>query len=206
MGTRVADRNKTEHKSGRGKAGKIAAATAAVGVGAVLLMNGGASLAGWEKTVTGDGVTVSSGTLDLKQSKTIAWTDVSPDLTEASINPETYLIVPGDHVRGVQDFTVDLKGNNLKADLTAGITGMTGSLVDEGLTGTVTLLDKDGATLATKSLNESSSVVLAQLDNTNSENAKYTVQLDLTYDADASGGEGGNAALAGIDLTLAQVR
>lgn len=202
MGTHVTDQGKTS----RSKIGKIAAGATAVGVGVVLLMNGGASLAGWEKTVTGDGVTLSSGTFDLQQAKSIVWADVSADQTEATIDPTTYLMVPGDHLRGVQDFTVDLKGDNLKADLTAGITGMTGSLVDAGLTGTVTLLDKDGATLATKNLNESTSVVLAQLNNTNSENAKYTVQLDLDYNKDAVGGTGGSAALAGIDLTLAQVR
>lgn len=202
MGTHVTDQGKTS----RSKIGKIAAGATAVGVGVVLLMNGGASLAGWQQTVSSEGVTVSSGTFDLNQATDMVWTDVSPGHSGTTVDPVSYRMVPGDQLRGVQDFTVELKGDNLKADLMAGINGMTGSLVDAGMKGTVTLLDKDGATLATQDLTKPTSVVLTQLNNDNSDNAKYTIQLDLDYNKAVVSGVGTSAALLGIDLTLTQVR
>lgn len=98
------------------------------GAAAVLLLGGAGTLAFWTDTQTIDGTDIASGHLKL----------VSPDCTgwllDGGAAFTTQLLVPGDSLTQVCDYTVDTAGEHLAATFTAtGPTDITGSaaLVDE---------------------------------------------------------------------------
>ncbi len=98
--------------------------TAAIAVGAALLLGGGGSLANWNAEATTAPGTISSG--DLNVAKTVAgvWKDRAGTVI-ADIN--AYKVVPGDKLTFTQDLTVTLIGNKMAANVsTTGINATNG--------------------------------------------------------------------------------
>jgi alternate signal-mediated exported protein len=82
------------------------------GVGLALLIGGG-TFALWSSTATVGTGTINSGTLTVTATN-VTWTDNSGD----TIDPSTFLIVPGDVLTLNADLAIDATGDNLTAQLT----------------------------------------------------------------------------------------
>jgi alternate signal-mediated exported protein len=93
--------------------------TAAIAVGAALLLGGGGTLASWNAEATGTPGTVIAGDLNVTAA-TGAWTD----RTGTTIpNIANYKVVPGDKLTYTQNLNVTLTGNKMAAAITATGTG-----------------------------------------------------------------------------------
>lgn len=86
--------------------------TAAIAVGAALLLGGGGTLAAWNATDDAQAGTIVAGDLNVAAS-TGEWTD--RDLNPIDIR--TYKVVPGDKLTYTQDLTVTLVGDKLAANV-----------------------------------------------------------------------------------------
>lgn len=98
--------------------------TAAIAVGAALLLGGGGTLANWNAEATAAPGTIVSGDLNVVKSVNGVWKDragtVIPDIT-------AYKVVPGDKLTFTQDLTVTLVGNKMAANVaTTGISATNG--------------------------------------------------------------------------------
>lgn len=98
--------------------------TAAIAVGAALLLGGGGTLANWNAEATAAPGTIVSGDLNVVKSANGVWKDrvgtVIPDIT-------AYKVVPGDKLTFTQDLTVTLVGNKMAANVaTTGISATNG--------------------------------------------------------------------------------
>jgi alternate signal-mediated exported protein len=87
--------------------------TAAIAVGAALLLGGGGTLAAWNAEVSANPGTIVSGDLNVT-----AATGVWTDRTGATIDISTYKVVPGDKLTYTQVLTVKLVGDKMAADIT----------------------------------------------------------------------------------------
>ena len=97
--------------------------TAAIAVGAALLLGGGGTLANWNAEATAAPGTIVSGDLNVVKSVNGVWKDRSG----ATIDISTYKVVPGDKLTFTQDLTVSLAGNKMAANVaTTGITATNG--------------------------------------------------------------------------------
>jgi alternate signal-mediated exported protein len=93
--------------------------TAAIAVGAALLLGGGGTLASWNAADNAAPGTVVAGDLNVVKSGTGAWTDRAGN----AVNISTYKVVPGDKLTYTQVLDVTLTGNKMAADITATGTG-----------------------------------------------------------------------------------
>ncbi|WP_285248515.1 alternate-type signal peptide domain-containing protein [Pseudarthrobacter sp. efr-133-R2A-89] len=89
--------------------------TAAIAVGAALLLGGGGTLANWNAEATAAPGTIVSGDLNVVKAVNGVWKDragtVIPDIS-------AYKVVPGDKLTFTQDLTVTLVGNKMAANVT----------------------------------------------------------------------------------------
>ncbi|MFP3461351.1 alternate-type signal peptide domain-containing protein [Arthrobacter globiformis] len=92
--------------------------TAAIAVGAALLLGGGGTLASWNASASGAPGTVIAGDLNVTAAAGV-WTD----RTGATIDISTYKVVPGDKLTYTQALTVTLTGDKMAANVTATGTG-----------------------------------------------------------------------------------
>jgi alternate signal-mediated exported protein len=104
--------------------------TAAIAVGAALLLGGGGTLASWNASASGAPGTVVAGDLNVT-----AATGVWTDRAGATIDISTYKVVPGDKLTYTQALNVTLTGNKMAANITATGTGA----VDGFTSGSVTV-------------------------------------------------------------------
>ena len=86
--------------------------TAAIAVGAALLLGGGGTLAAWNAADSAAPGTIVAGDLNVK-----AGTGVWKDRNNNPINISTYRVVPGDKLTYSQDLTVTLVGDKLAANV-----------------------------------------------------------------------------------------
>jgi alternate signal-mediated exported protein len=104
--------------------------TAAIAVGAALLLGGGGTLASWNAEATTTPGTIIAGDLDVAKIGIGIWTDRAGT---AIPNISTYRVVPGDKLTFTQNLNVTLVGDKMAANITAaGIgpnSGFTGSNV-----------------------------------------------------------------------------
>ncbi|TLM81729.1 alternate-type signal peptide domain-containing protein [Pseudarthrobacter sp. NamE2] len=94
--------------------------TAAIAVGAALLLGGGGTLAAWNAEATATPGTIVSGDLDVVNATSAG---VWKDRAGATINIANYKVVPGDKLTYTQDLTVTLVGDKMAANITT--TGIT---------------------------------------------------------------------------------
>jgi alternate signal-mediated exported protein len=93
--------------------------TAAIAVGAALLLGGGGTLASWNASDNAAPGTVVAGDLNVAKTAPGVWTDGAG----ATINIATYRVVPGDKLTYTQVLDVTLTGNKMAADIVATGTG-----------------------------------------------------------------------------------
>ncbi len=103
--------------------------TAAIAVGAALLLGGGGTLANWNASASVAPGSISAGDLNITTDNTKGvWTNGT-----SAIDISTYKIVPGDKLTFTQDLNVTLTGDKMAAKVsTVGITpanGFTGNNV-----------------------------------------------------------------------------
>ena len=92
--------------------------SAAIALGAALLLGGGGTLANWNASADTAPGTIVAGDLNVENTTAGVW----KDRNEATINIATYKVVPGDKLTFTQDLTVTLKGNKMAAEIaTTGI-------------------------------------------------------------------------------------
>ncbi|MFE4542240.1 alternate-type signal peptide domain-containing protein [Arthrobacter sp. NPDC056727] len=93
--------------------------TAAIAVGAALLLGGGGTLASWNASASATPGTISAGDLNIAKSAAGVWTDRAG----ATININTYKVVPGDKLTYTQVLDVTLTGDKMAATIAATGTG-----------------------------------------------------------------------------------
>jgi alternate signal-mediated exported protein len=86
--------------------------TAAIAVGAALLLGGGGTLANWNAADAATPGIIVAGDLNVKAGAGV-WTDRNG----ATIDISTYKVVPGDKLTFTQDLTVTLVGNKMAANV-----------------------------------------------------------------------------------------
>ena len=97
--------------------------TAAIAVGAALLLGGGGTLANWNAEATAAPGIIISGDLNVAKTAAGVW----KDRAGATIDINTYKVVPGDKLTFTQDLTVTLVGDKMAANVaTTGITATNG--------------------------------------------------------------------------------
>lgn len=103
--------------------------TAAIAVGAALLLGGGGTLANWNAAASTNPGTIVAGDLNVENLVTGKWTDRNgADIP----NIANYTVVPGDKLTFTQDLKVTLHGNKMAAKIeTSGVNNPT-----NGFTGT----------------------------------------------------------------------
>jgi alternate signal-mediated exported protein len=98
--------------------------SAAIALGAALLLGGGGTLANWNAAATQTPGTIVAGDLNVVNSTSAG---VWKDRAGTTIDISTYKVVPGDKLTYTQDLTVTLKGDKMAADIaTTGITATNG--------------------------------------------------------------------------------
>ncbi|MEV7572313.1 alternate-type signal peptide domain-containing protein [Pseudarthrobacter sp. NPDC089323] len=98
--------------------------TAAIAVGAALLLGGGGTLAAWNAEATQTPGTIVAGDLNVVNATTAG---VWKDRAGATIDIAAYKVVPGDKLTYTQDLTVTLVGDKMAANIgTTGITATNG--------------------------------------------------------------------------------
>lgn len=104
---------------------KVLKASLAAGAAGALLLGGAGTFALWQGTGTIGAGTVTTGHLTLSTAAPGTWTDISPDVlpANATFDPATAHIVPGDTVKFSQTVTISADGKNLKGALTVGTLG-----------------------------------------------------------------------------------
>jgi alternate signal-mediated exported protein len=93
--------------------------TAAIALGAALLLGGGGTLASWNASDNVTPGTIVAGDLNVVKSGTGTWHDRAGN----PVNISTYKVVPGDKLTYTQVLDVTLTGNKMAADITATGTG-----------------------------------------------------------------------------------
>jgi alternate signal-mediated exported protein len=89
--------------------------SAAIALGAALLLGGGGTLANWNASADTAPGTIVAGDLNVEKITAGVW----KDRNEATItNIADYKVVPGDKLTFTQDLTVTLKGNKMAAEIT----------------------------------------------------------------------------------------
>ena len=88
--------------------------TAAIAVGAALLLGGGGTLASWNASASGTPGTVVAGDLNV-----VAATGVWTDRNGAPVTISTYKVVPSDKLTYTQDLNVTLTGDKMAANVAA---------------------------------------------------------------------------------------
>ena len=98
--------------------------TAAIAVGAALLLGGGGTLANWNASASQAPGTIAAGDLNVVNATSSgAWTDRNGQ----PVTIGTYKVVPGDKLTYTQDLTVTLAGDKMAANIaTTGISATNG--------------------------------------------------------------------------------
>lgn len=203
---------------------KTAAKGLIIGSLGVGLLVGGSTFALWVDNADVDGGLITAGSLDVSPEGDAAWFDVSPDVdhgagaTRHSIDPATFLIVPGDTVEYNQALKLDLAGDNLKANLTIDVPTLTDvagqPTFDSRLTGEYRVYLGDTATgtpIGTGATPLGNSLVVNDLTPASaSTDDTYTVVITFNFDSGTEGqelvGVNAKALLDDLHVTLDQVR
>lgn len=117
--------------------------SAAIALGAALLLGGGGTLANWNAAATQTPGTIVAGDLNV-----VNGVGVWKDRLGATINIATYKVVPGDKLTFTQDLNVTLAGNKMAAEIaTSGITATNG-FTAENVTVSAPVLTVAGAAVS----------------------------------------------------------
>lgn len=172
-------------------------ATLAAVTAGVLLLGGAGSLAYWNDSKTVTGGAINSGELSLTQEVGQVCTDWTLDSAggTTTYTPGVTLVVPGDVITKVCDYTVNAAGEHLTADLTMDATSITGSnALASALTPAATYL-LDGVAVA-------SGADITSAD----DGLVLNAEISVTFDSSTSGltAQGMVAGLDNIVVSLVQ--
>jgi alternate signal-mediated exported protein len=116
--------------------------TAAIAVGAALLLGGGGTLAAWNAGVSAAPGTIVAGDLDVVKTAAGVWKDrAGTTITNIS----TYKVVPGDKLTFTQDVDVTLTGDKMAATIVAEGVGAANGFAQGSVTVTGPTLSINGA-------------------------------------------------------------
>jgi alternate signal-mediated exported protein len=105
--------------------------SAAIALGAALLLGGGGTLANWNAQATTTPGTIVAGDLNVENVVAGVWTDRAG----ATIDITTYKAVPGDKLTFKQNLKVTLVGDKMSANVaTTGVTDPTNGFTDGSVT------------------------------------------------------------------------
>jgi alternate signal-mediated exported protein len=105
--------------------------SAAIALGAALLLGGGGTLANWNAAATTAPGTIVAGDLNVENVAAGVW----KDRAGATINIGTYKVVPGDKLTFTQDLKVTLVGDKMAANVaTTGVTNPTNGFTSGSVT------------------------------------------------------------------------
>ena len=107
---------------------KLAKGAIAGAAGIALLLGGAGTFALWNDAATIDGSSVSSGTLTIDPLGAGEWTNTTGGAESLITDIDDFLIVPGNTLQFVQQFTVAATGNDLEAELEFDPASITGGL------------------------------------------------------------------------------
>jgi alternate signal-mediated exported protein len=116
--------------------------SAAIALGAALLLGGGGTLANWNASAGTAPGTIASGDLNVENITNGVW----KDRNGAVVTIGSYKVVPGDKLTFTQDLTVTLKGNKMAAEIaTTGIDEEVSGFTPENVTVSEPVLTVGGA-------------------------------------------------------------
>jgi len=118
--------------------------TAAIAVGAALLLGGGGTLASWNAADNAAPGTVVAGDLNVVKTAAGVWTDRAG----ATIDIATYKVVPGDKLTYTQVLDVTLTGDKMAANITATGTGANNGFTPANVVVSGPVLTVGGTTVA----------------------------------------------------------
>lgn len=118
--------------------------TAAIAVGAALLLGGGGTLASWNAADNAAPGTVVAGDLNVAKTAAGVWTDRAG----ATIDIATYKVVPGDKLTYTQVLDVTLTGDKMAANITATGTGANNGFTPANVVVSGPVLTVGGVTVA----------------------------------------------------------
>jgi len=176
---------------------RTAKAVLASATAGVLLLGGAGTLAYWNDSKTVTGGSINSGSLSLTQEAgqvCSSWTlDSAGGAT--TYTPGVTMVVPGDVITKVCDYTVNAEGAHLAADLTMDATSVTGSnaLASALTPSAVYVLDGSGVTTGQDITSANDGQVL-------------NAEISVTFESATSGltAQGMSAGLDNIVVSLVQ--
>ncbi|RLP77009.1 alternate-type signal peptide domain-containing protein [Mycetocola tolaasinivorans] len=185
----------------------------ALGLG---LLAGGSTFALWNANTVVDAGQIEAGNLGVQAVDNVLWVDASPEhASPVTIDPADFRTVPGDKLERTQDLTVTLVGDNLKADLLVTssaltFTGLPTPAPAAAITGTYTLIGKNGAAVSTPTaLGQPTTLTVdrAAAKDSTATSATYTVRINLGFaDVDGLVFANAKAALGDVTYKVTQVR
>lgn len=117
--------------------------TAAIAVGAALLLGGGGTLASWNAADNAAPGTVVAGDLNVVKSAAGVW----KDRAGATVDIASYKVVPGDKLTFTQVLTVTLTGDKMAANIAATGTGAANGFTPANVVVTDPVLTVGGTTV-----------------------------------------------------------
>ncbi|WP_157981699.1 alternate-type signal peptide domain-containing protein [Protaetiibacter intestinalis] len=182
---------------------KFTKASIATGAGIVLLLGGAGTLAYWNDSATTDAGTITAGTLTIDSNDDGAWFQSSN--LDDEIDPNDFLVVPGDSLTYIESFEVGATGDNLEATVSANAASILKGEWGDQLVTTVTVLDDTTPTPA---------VISTVTSAYNERLITVRVVLDFAFDGDVSSPstnevdndtQGEVVDLSALAITLTQV-
>lgn len=169
---------------------KMAKGVITTGVGIVLLVGGGGTLATWNQAQSASMGKVVAGDLNLVPASAGVWTNASGTV----VNVASYKVVPGDTLSYSQPLNLTLVGDLMVAHLT-----VTGAFAADGFGANATV----SATTLTKS---DSKVVSATADLVPTDSGVVTASTTFTFNKSTTGRDSVAASvdLSGIGYSLVQ--
>lgn len=140
------------------------------------LVAAGGTFALWHDSDATDAQLVSSGDLKVSSLEKPVWHETSPDVssTPRIIQPDTFLVRPGDTLAVAIPFETTLRGDNLATELR--VDWADGTSVPPGVTGTYMLLDTNDTPLLEAPLKLGEATDFAAVDG-----GQYQVRVDLDF-------------------------
>ncbi|MBD1590479.1 alternate-type signal peptide domain-containing protein [Arthrobacter sp. S1_S22] len=168
--------------------------TAAIAVGAALLLGGGGTLAAWNDTAMATPGSIVSGDLDVVAAEGTWTNSADADVTEG-LEDGTYTVVPGDVLTFTQNLDVTLKGDNMAATISTTGWAENGGLTSSNVSVSRPAIKVNGETYSNSVLNESE------------DTQKVTASITFTFSADTAGRDDVNTTFNfdNVAFTLQQV-
>jgi alternate signal-mediated exported protein len=167
---------------------KFTKASIATGAGIVLLLGGAGTLAYWNDSAEVGAGSITAGTLAIDSVAAGNWYEAS-DLG-TPIDPDTFLVVPGDSLVYIESFEVTATGDNLEASIVADASDIDTGAWGADLTASTALSIGGAAVSSIDSDNDGATVEVR---------VTLSFDFDSTLGADAPVNNGTQGAVVNFD-------